>query len=347
MAERLKQRLVELDSLRGVAALSVLIFHYANQFDQRYHHIGRFPYTFEVGRYGVHLFFLISGFVIFMSLENTKRNMDFVVSRLSRLFPAYWVALGITFAATRMAGLPDQSVSIHDALINATMLQDLFGARDVDGSYWTLQIELLFYMQMLLWFSMGLLPRIRTIICGWLILGAVFGMANRFDHSLSYIVREILDLRYMPFFSAGILLFRIHRGYDELKLNVLLICAAVSVAWLIWSWEQALALAVCSGIIGLFVAGRLGFLARQPLTFLGSISYTLYLLHQEIGFILISYFESIGLSSPVSILITTAVVMLMAWLLMRLIERPAMRLVRRAYRQWLDRPQSTKAGGAG
>jgi len=86
-------RLAQLDALRGVAALLVVGFHYTTRFDQLYGHAGEPLLSLPWGHYGVNLFFMISGFVIFMTLERTQRATDFVVSRFSRLYPAYWGAL--------------------------------------------------------------------------------------------------------------------------------------------------------------------------------------------------------------------------------------------------------------
>src|SRR5690348_9141450 len=83
-----RNRIKGLDALRGVAACSVLVFHYTTNYQRVYGHHGAMPFSFPYGPFGVQLFFLISGFVIFMTLEKTSRPSDFVRSRFSRLFPA-------------------------------------------------------------------------------------------------------------------------------------------------------------------------------------------------------------------------------------------------------------------
>ena len=97
MSNPKSDRLVEIDALRGVAALAVVLFHYTTRFTELFKP-GTLPtISFPGGHYGVNLFFIISGFVIFMTLEKTARPLDFVVSRFSRLFPAYWAAIFLTF----------------------------------------------------------------------------------------------------------------------------------------------------------------------------------------------------------------------------------------------------------
>lgn len=332
-------RLGELDALRGVAALGVLMFHFTGHYGRLYGHTPSLPISFESGKYGVHLFFMISGFVIFMTLERTQHSLDFVVSRFSRLFPAYWGAMAVSLLAVELAGLVGQKVPTHDALVNLSMLADLFHAREVDGSYWTLQIELLFYAQMLFWYAIGGLGRIRLIICAWLVLAAAYGIAARMEAPLSYTLRELLIVRYIPFFAAGILLSRIHQGRDPLWQSVLLLLACTASSWLLWSWEIAFVLVVCAGIFTLLIARRLKVLTLRPLLFCGGISYTVYLVHQNIGFIEISYLEKAGVPPIVSVVAALATTILLAWILTRAVERPALRVIRSAYARWRIRAQ--------
>jgi peptidoglycan/LPS O-acetylase OafA/YrhL len=339
-------RLTELDALRGLAALSVLFYHFTGQFDRLYGHPPPPPYAFEAGNYGVQLFFVISGFVIFMTLERTKHALDFAVSRFSRLFPAFWAALAITLLAVQFAGLPGQRVPVYDALINVTMLPDFFGAREVDGSYWTLQIELFFYVQMLLWFMVGGLKRIRLVIVGWLLLVAVYGIEARLGVSLSYTVRELLVVRFIAFFAAGISLFRAYRGDDRPWQSALLLAGCVLGTWAVWSWQEALVLALCIGIFALFIRGQLRVLSRQPFVALGAVSYTLYLLHQDIGYISIAYLERSGFAPWASIALSAVAMLALACLLTITVERPAMRAIRGAYARWRERSDRKIAAGS-
>ncbi|MCM2335320.1 MAG: acyltransferase family protein, partial [Pseudomonas sp.] len=111
-------RVVELDALRGLAALAVVAFHYTTHYQAQVGHAQPLGFGFPFGNYGVHLFFLISGFVIFMTLERTRSPLDFVVSRFSRLFPAYWAAMAVTAAVVYTVGLPGQRLPLRDLLLD-------------------------------------------------------------------------------------------------------------------------------------------------------------------------------------------------------------------------------------
>jgi peptidoglycan/LPS O-acetylase OafA/YrhL len=78
-------RLAELDALRRLAAFAVVLFHYSTRYDVLFGHPSPLAVSFHFGCYGVQLIFIISGFVIYMTLERFKPPLDFVVSRGARV----------------------------------------------------------------------------------------------------------------------------------------------------------------------------------------------------------------------------------------------------------------------
>lgn len=338
-ALRVAGRVGELDALRGLAALGVLAFHYTTFYQGQYGHAQPLPFGFAAGNYGVHLFFMISGFVIFMTLERTRTAMDFVVSRFSRLFPAYWAAIATTATVVYTIGMPSQRLPLHELLLNPTMVQQMLGAEHLDGSYWTLQIELFFYAQMLIWYALGLLPRIRWIIAGWLLLAVAYSAFEHRHAHFSYTLRELLIVRDIALFALGILLYRMYR-HGVNRTDVLLAVACLgSIAY--QQPPQLLPVAlVCCAIFALFLGGWLRWLAHGPFLWLGGISYSLYLLHQAIGFALIHRLETAGVPPVASVLLALGAVLLLAEALSRFIERPAMRAIRDS---WRNRPVNAAA----
>mgnify|MGYP000220361053 CR=1 FL=1 len=329
-------RVVELDALRGLAALAVVAFHYTTHYGNEVGHIGAPPIPFAFGNYGVHLFFMISGFVIFMTLERTRTAMGFVVSRFSRLFPAYWVAILMSAAVVYSIGMPSQRVPWSDVIMDFTMIQQILGAQHLDGSYWTLQIELFFYVQMLFWFMVRQLQHIRWIIVAWLVIAVACGIAEKVDYHLSYTLRELLIVRHIPYFAIGILFYRIRSRPAGRRVDIGLIglcLIAIAIAYKPIYAEVAM---VCTTIFALFAAGLLGGLRWAPFAFLGTISYSLYLLHQAIGFSLIWRLENHGVSSGMAALGAAVLVTALAVALTFLVERPAMRAIRRAWKSRHD-----------
>lgn len=139
MSNRLKQ----IDNLRGLAILFVITAHILN--------INDTPSLFEIsapfylGRIGVYLFFIVSGYCIFGSIRKInisyfKNTLLFLIKRFLRLYPLYWLSVIFTIII-----LKDKNFSISEILYNMTMLNSLFGIRDLQGVYWTLFLEIVFY----------------------------------------------------------------------------------------------------------------------------------------------------------------------------------------------------------
>src|SRR5689334_19166915 len=109
-----------------------------------------------LGQRGVEVFFVISGFAIELSLQSANGARDFLASRAVRLYPTFWAALAVTVLVVQTFGLPDRAISIHDALVNTTMIPGSLGVPAADAVYWTLERELRFYGLVVLILTLGL-----------------------------------------------------------------------------------------------------------------------------------------------------------------------------------------------
>ncbi|RYY15478.1 MAG: acyltransferase, partial [Cytophagaceae bacterium] len=199
----------EIDLLRFVAALSVVLFHFTFR---GFHadHLSPVAYpalgaVFKYGYLGVNLFFIISGYVVLLSAQG-KTLGQFFTSRVMRLYPAYWVACTFTFVMARLFGPAAGSVGwspILDApvrryLFNMTMLQRFFGVDNLDGVYWTLSIELVFYFLVALLISCRWFKQLTLVLAGWLAYCAFMGPV---DNGSPFAF--LLFPRVAPFFIAG------------------------------------------------------------------------------------------------------------------------------------------------
>jgi peptidoglycan/LPS O-acetylase OafA/YrhL len=146
---RPRERLIWLDALRGVAALAVVFEHLLDALLPEVRRTVS-PW-FDFGRYGVFLFFIVSGYVIPASLERRGSVREFWIGRMFRLYPLWAIAaaIGLLFALAEVFwGLPDQ-LSRHpwmSVLAHMTMLQDLLGVPNVINVFWTLSYEMAFYL---------------------------------------------------------------------------------------------------------------------------------------------------------------------------------------------------------
>jgi peptidoglycan/LPS O-acetylase OafA/YrhL len=328
------RRLIELDVLRGLAALCVVLFHYSVRYPELYGDTTAPALVMTRGYLGVEFFFCISGFVIFMTLERTRRPMDFVVSRFSRLWPAYIAAILITFSLVTMFGLPGRQTTPAEALVNLTMIQELFHVPHVDAAYWSLQVELIFYAWMLLAFVTGQLKRIRTFLWAALVPPIGFYIAHRyFSADPSYLAGAFLLITYIPYFTIGIAAYNMYARRDSGYQDLLLMLAAVLVAWICLSATDGWLALSAALILWAVARGYLVYVARGPFLFLGTISYTLYLVHQNFGYIVIRSATQHGISTNIAILIAIALSICLAATLTWLIEKPAQAWLRGLYKR--------------
>lgn len=77
---------------------------------------------------------------------------------------------------------------------------------------------------------------------------------------------------------------------------------------------------LCTGVFVLFTYGKLSWLANPVFIWLGAISYTLYLVHQNIGYLILNQLK--GLGSPVAIILTTILVLILSHLVNTFLEKP-------------------------
>lgn len=326
-----KRRLLELDVLRGLAAVGVMLHHFTGRFYEYVPQPGQSsPWLIlRHGGHGLTLFFMISGFVIAMTLARTVRARDFVVARASRLYPAFWVAVGLTFIITHLFGLTGLTVSLPSALANLTMGGEWLGAPYVDSVYWTLSLELAFYGMMWLLFVTGWLEKLEKAVAIWLAVHFTtllcLKMANL---SVSHGLEIALLLGRAQFFIIGLVFYRIYDlGLNRVRVALLLACLGTEVV----AGHRFADLAIFIGlavVFGLVVSQRLRWIVNPPLVYLGALSYSLYLLHQNIGYVMLRGMYGIHAPVPLALLTASMSLIALAALLHHLVEKPAMNWLR-------------------
>ncbi|MGH3377767.1 MAG: acyltransferase family protein [Actinoallomurus sp.] len=353
-------RLRELDLLRFVAAAVVMLHHYTGVPAPEWPGGSArriFPELAPVTRYGflgVELFFLISGFVILMSAWG-RRPGDFIASRFTRLFPAYWVGVSLSLAAYLAFNSwvpfgPGSDGPLKRFLPNLTMLQEGVGSQRMEIIYWTLYVELHFYVLIALFCCWGITyGRCVGFMTGWLLFSVFALEAN------AGFVKVVLLWRYVPFFVAGMGFFLIYRYgsnlivwlliaaswalgcYYDVKYNLPDLVAPHSSLYIIPA-----VVTVIFGVMALVATHRLSWLRWRLFTVLGLVTYPLYLVHQTISRTFVPrLLPHMNRWEVLAVLMTSA--LLSAYLIHVLIERPAQRLLRPRLREALT---AIRAGGA-
>lgn len=307
-------RSYELDLLRFLAALAVVLYHYTYRgFAADHLSPVSYPAIDGVTRYGylgVELFFLISGYVVLLSAYG-KTVRQFFLSRVTRLYPAFWAACTATFVFVRLLGprfaptdarySPYLAVYFKQYAVNMTMLFDYFGYLNLDTAYWSLTYEISFYFLITLLISYNLLTNIPPVIAGWLLLtlGCYLVLGSDSHAPVTYLFIP----RYSPYFAAGMLFYLLqHRMAAAGRLYALLLGAWALALYAahhemntlnqIFHNPAAYSYTVVAGVTtGFFLVfwlmvKRVFVLSPSPwLLLLGSLTYPLYLIHSNIGYV--------------------------------------------------------------
>ncbi|MBZ5737393.1 acyltransferase family protein [Nocardioides mangrovi] len=353
-------RLALLDGLRFVAAAGVVLYHFTAIHSSFWglEPGGQFPRLFDATRYGnlgVQLFFFLSGFVILMSAWG-RSIPQFVASRASRLFPAYWAGVLLTATLLVAAGAYLRVFNPLDTVTNLTMVQGAFGTTDVDSVYWTLWVELRFYLLIGLFLMWGITrDRVIAVALIWPVVGAVF---SQYDDTAFSV---LLDAYGAPFFAAGMLLYLVHReGWSPLLVLGIAFELALCITTVTGDmsattehtgaapdpWVISLVLLGSFGLVALASTTRLQHLQWRWLSTAGLLTYPLYLVHQVYGLWIIKTLHPY-VDKWVVLAVAIGATTTLAWAVHRWVERPFGPRLRRSLLRGLDhnpggaRPSST------
>ena len=310
-------RLKELDVLRGFAALNVMLYHYTSRYFEIFQIQNQSKFEWFFGHHGVELFFMISGFVIFMSLQNVKNIKEFILKRAIRLYPAYWICILITLFFSVIYNMPrSDDFSYFQILMNFTMIQGIFEIPNIDGVYWSLLAELFFYFLMSTLYYLNLLKNIKIIAIIWLIW-MILNKSGLFPFG-----EYFLNLKYGMFFLAGIFFYNLKFKKGDFFDHLIILSCLFTAIYVNGKTYNLIIYPIWFATFYLFIGGKLSYFNWAPLLFLGSISYPLYLLHQNIGYALITYLYTYFPNYFIVILSTSLMMFLLAWLVIKYLENP-------------------------
>lgn len=302
-------RYYEIDLLRFLAALAVVLFHFAyrgyhanNLSPVEYQGLGE---VFKYGYLGVELFFLISGYVVLMSAQG-KTLGQFFTSRVMRLYPAFWVACTATFLVVHFIGPtapnPLMAASWRDYAYNMTMLHQFFGVPDVDGVYWTLTVEIVYYFLIAILIGFGWMKHLIRVLTAWLAYCALAGPASS-GSPFAFLLFPYAA----PFFVAGMVfyLMQTNQGarwklYGLLAASYLLALrgARRGLEDTIHAFQQPFSLVVVLllvtaffSVFWLIINRRINVGQAKWLGWAGAMTYPVYLLHHNIGYVV---FQRLG-----------------------------------------------------
>jgi peptidoglycan/LPS O-acetylase OafA/YrhL len=328
-----KVRFYEIDLLRFLAAFAVVLFHYTfrGYVEGGYSPV-EFPVMDDFSRYGylgVHLFFIISGFVILLSAMN-RSAIKFAISRIVRLYPAFWAGVTLSAIVIFFFGAPVFSVSPAQYLLNLSMVSGYVGVEAVDGVYWTLLVELKFYALIFALLVIKQIKQIEIFLGVWLAF-VVLNILIPLPKLLSF----LLFPEWAPLFISGALFYLISSKGINTTRAILLAGAFLLALHNVVIETGELSLYYSSQFNGLipvlwitlfFVFFTLmsfhktSWIRSPILIKVGILTYPLYLIHQNIGFIGFNRFGE-SINKYVLLFILIAVMLVASWLIHTLVEK--------------------------
>lgn len=320
------ERSVGIDCLRAISIIWVLLYHLT-------------PFqVFNRGTFGVLLFFIISGYCIAFSVETSQSAWHFYAKRLGRLLPALIVCGFLTTLFKHvMPNLvePGRGVTWFDyayTLISLPTLNVLHVDHHLpDGAYWSLQIEFQFYLFCFTALALGLKQRLLALLCVVTIFRTLTTSSDFYTSN-----------DFFPFFIAGMSVAALVRGRTREGIIGIAVAFSLELYHLNFNVKQPSvaiemyrSLLLWSGTAAVYLAARYDHVLLRslrafavPLAFIGVISYPLYLLHQDIGNMILQW-AHIGRDDKSALLVRAIVLpgflAAMAWLVYALVERPAIK----------------------
>jgi peptidoglycan/LPS O-acetylase OafA/YrhL len=333
-------RSIAIDCLRAVAIIWVIEYHFVPS-----------P-LFKYGTYGVLLFFIISGYCITRSAETSKTGWHFYAKRLGRLWPALFVCGFLTTAFKHLAPEltePDRLLTWANYLTTMVALPTLsflrLDNRFPDGAYWSLVVEFQFYAIYFALMAIGLRRHVLLIVCVFVAFRTITSEAN-----------QIGSNDFFTFFIAGMSVAALVEGRSREAAIGLAIAFLLDLYQLRFHFSQPSApiapsrtLLLWAGTAAMYAAAAydLPKWAERlllPLSFIGLISYPLYLIHQDVGNMILNWANvprsTHGTALVIRSLGVPGLLAFIAWLVYRFVERntikPLTAVLSGSYR-WKDR----------
>lgn len=303
-----KNKIFVLESLRGIAAICVALFHYPST---------SFLY-FQNGAFAVYFFFVLSGFVISLNyaekINNFNDLLSFQIKRFWRLYPTHFFVLFIIlfiqilkYFAVNLIGLKSGLIpfgdwyTFKDFIANLFLIQAIFNYFYVfswNGAAWSISTEFYVYIIFGIMFMITSKKIIPFIILIYILnLNLNFFSINYFDNFLS--IFNGLFFTCIFYFSVGCILYYVYMYvYNKITLNNFFSFSFfIFLLFLKYFYENLFikynaiifALIILVSVLSDKKTYVYKFLNLKSLVFLGTISYSFYLIHQTVIYLFIQF----------------------------------------------------------
>ena len=306
LESKTSHRLRSIDGMRGLAAMAVVLFHLNLKMIEELRAIlpDFMTLLMSYGYLGVPVFFVISGIVISLSVSNEKVTLryagNFALRRSIRLDITYWASmifiLVLMTLNNNFLGGDTPYPTTGNVLLHMFYLQGLFSVDPVISVvYWTLCLEIQLYLFFLVsvWLSQTLSKKLKfdyykVHLAGVVLLG-IYSLA--LDQQLISLSLPGLFVPYWHYFLIGVLISNVVRG-ERASIPILFSWIVIEIGFLMSGEIISYSVAGIGFALLVFALWRWNlmntFLCSRFFQYLGSISYTLYLVHPDVGWKAIS-----------------------------------------------------------
>lgn len=311
----IKDRVSILDGLRVIAILMVILYHYYFRFlDTHYSYNFNMPTIFKYGYLGVELFFIISGFVISLSLTKCTSFVEFIKKRFVRLIPAMLICSTVTFLVISFFdnnNLFANSKSIINLIISNTFISPLLinnllstNVSYIDGAYWSLWVEITFYILAGLLYFISPKKLIRNFsvlvfigIISFFLSISKTGMdiltpyiGEYFYQLLRTFFKVFTFFEYGIWFLIGMVLKQLYYDNTSKRLIIYFFVLFFFQSLIVFNVYTLLFSISTFALLLLFIYRPkvINFLGNKIISKVGIASYSIYLIHENIGVLLIN-----------------------------------------------------------
>ena len=298
------------------------------------------------GKFGVIVFFLISGFVI--SLVAVKENRtEFLIKRIFRIFPALFAATIVAFITVRLSTAygwgpiySNTAVEGIDFLRSAFMLSWFSETPRAISVAWSLMPELIFYSFVLI--AIGSLK--KNPVKSTLILMGFYCLLTFPMAAVGYLSYFGYFTVYLPLFLIGRVFYLVFARQISTRQAAALFALNIVMFASIYNsrfpddlfrpqYAGLFNIAVaCALFFGLMVANPQR--CPKPLEFLSKISYSFYLLHLSIGICVLNALASVDTAFGLKVFLAIGLSVVVATISFYAVERPAQRAARMILRRF-------------
>ena len=321
----------EIDYIKACMAILIILYHYTTRYAEM---LEKNPFPIRIsngGTVGVAIFFTISAIYSMQGVEK-EHNVNLVrymFGKVLRLYPAYFASIIIIFAVTSIYKVPMLSISWKSFLANLFLIQRFCGIDAVDGAHWYIAFLLVMYFWLWVIYNTSAYKRFETYLI-WIAVSTLFSMDffEPFGVSLPIIfgtkfnaLMNIITLeRYSSYVIIGIMLFFLSEKMERKWIFIIGICFVKTTIYV--GTLNATVIFLLVLLVFFSYIGKLHISKIYVLDYIGSISYALYLIHQNIGYAILDAFDKAGISQEWSIIVPIIVATALATAITYLVEKP-------------------------